>query len=206
MISPENTAWDHPRVGGEKDTAGYRGKAPVGSPPRGRGKGIKPCYHRVTMGITPAWAGKSARVGSQRLAEEDHPRVGGEKILSDSSEQAEGGSPPRGRGKARLRRRAGKHYGITPAWAGKSSCRALLSAPGGDHPRVGGEKAVGATWKQSDVGSPPRGRGKDTSSLGKGHVSRITPAWAGKSPSATLSARRVRDHPRVGGEKTKKIP
>ena len=35
---------------------------------------------------------------------------------------------------------------------------------------------------------------------------RITPAWAGKSVFALLSAGLYEDHPRVGGEKTKKIP
>ena len=35
---------------------------------------------------------------------------------------------------------------------------------------------------------------------------RITPAWAGKSNPAPLPTGPPPDHPRVGGEKTKKIP
>ena len=50
---------DHPRVGGEKWLWLMLLPWLWGSPPHGRGKGIKPCYHRVAMGITPAWAGKS---------------------------------------------------------------------------------------------------------------------------------------------------
>ena len=38
--------------------------------------------------------------------------------------------------------------------------------------------------------------------LGEG----ITPAWAGKSVHVDVRAAKSRDHPRVGGEKTKKIP
>ena len=35
---------------------------------------------------------------------------------------------------------------------------------------------------------------------------RITPAWAGKRRPLSLMMVMVWDHPRVGGEKTKKIP
>ena len=35
---------------------------------------------------------------------------------------------------------------------------------------------------------------------------RITPAWAGKSIIFVISYPIFEDHPRVGGEKTKKIP
>ena len=34
----------------------------------------------------------------------------------------------------------------------------------------------------------------------------ITPAWAGKSCPLTAFQQLKEDHPRVGGEKTKKIP
>ena len=37
-------------------------------------------------------------------------------------------------------------------------------------------------------------------------VSRITPAYAGKSQFTTTPNREYRDHPRLCGEKTKKIP
>ena len=35
---------------------------------------------------------------------------------------------------------------------------------------------------------------------------RITPAWAGKSEQQLRAAYEMGDHPRMGGEKTKKIP
>ena len=52
---------DHPRVGGEKymkDCYGFNG---WGSPPRGRGKEGVCFFDTLPVGITPAWAGKSAR-------------------------------------------------------------------------------------------------------------------------------------------------
>ena len=50
-----------------------------------------------------------------------------------------------------------------------------------DHPRIGGEKfgAYAKIW--NEWGSPPRGRGKDKLVRYMDDVTRITPAWAGKS-------------------------
>ena len=96
------------------------------------------------------------------------------------------GSPPRGRGKVSL---------------AKVVCFDVK-----DHPRVGGEKKGVHFYKDDYQGSPPRGRGKVLEALREQGATRITPAWAGKSywecPDPMLGG----DHPRVGGEKTKKIP
>ena len=67
---------------------------------------------------------------------------------------------------------------------------------------MGGEKRLllGAGCKR--LGSPPRGRGKaDDAHIGSRAVG-ITPAWAGKSLLQAGAFFGVRDHPRVGGEKT----
>ena len=50
--------WDHPRVCGEKCKTVRCMSDAQGSPPRMRGKGVKPCNKRVAVGITPAYAGK----------------------------------------------------------------------------------------------------------------------------------------------------
>ena len=71
---------------------------------------------------------------------------------------------------------------------------------------MGGEKHIANFNDESGTGSPPRGRGKvfvchvKTSKFG------ITPAWAGKSWRYFQREHSGKDHPRVGGEKTKKIP
>ena len=70
-----------------------------------------------------------------------------------------------------------------------------------DHPGMGGEEISIRSVYQSFQGSPPRRRGKadkdDVSGLDLG----ITPAWAGKSFDSLTVCRRLRDHPRMGGEK-----
>ena len=152
--------WDHPRVCGEK---GHRYTLPplgVGSPPRMRGKGVKPRNKRVAMGITPAYAGKRWPSESPCPPCRDHPRVCGEKspICLDSLPLV--GSPPRMRGKA-LRRHQGSHRtGITPAYAGKRQMWSMLLASARDHPRVCGEKTSSRQRTVAPSGSPPRVRGK----------------------------------------------
>ena len=57
--------------------------------------------------------------------------------------------------------------------------------------------------KRSRLGSPPRGRGKDSSGEPANGSIRITPAQAGKSLFCFTAAVPIQDHPRVGGEKTR---
>ena len=75
-----------------------------------------------------------------------------------------------------------------------------------DHPRVCGEKFRLPARLSARLGSPPRMRGKD-SCTGKTPLGcRITPAYAGKSQFLPTAFHRVRDHPRVCGEKWKLFP
>ena len=71
----------------------------------------------------------------------------------------------------------------------------------GDHPRVGGEKKLASWSRRPCPGSPPRGRGKVTSSYLWFYELGITPAWAGKRTRQAMRTWDRRDHPRVGGEK-----
>ena len=52
--------WDHPRVCGEKKFTFDAGKLIPGSPPRMRGKALDLNLLTASLGITPAYAGKSA--------------------------------------------------------------------------------------------------------------------------------------------------
>ena len=71
---------------------------------------------------------------------------------------------------------------------------------------MGGEKSLSVSSVWSRTGSPPHGRGKAISvDTGMNNL-RITPAWAGKSRSEMILHDDTKDHPRMGGEKTKKIP
>ena len=95
---------------------------------------------------------------------------------------------------------------ITPAYAGKSLRRAKHHFAQKDHPRVCGEKKFGMNGFETKTGSPPRMRGKATVFRPQDIYTRITPAYAGKSGTALNAMPNAKDHPRVCGEKTKKIP
>ena len=153
----------------------------VGSPPRRRGKVGLDGGLSEAVGITPAQAGKSKLALCTPSCPTDHPRACGEKNKELEGVWLPMGSPPHGRGKEVDALGLSCRYGITPAWAGKSSHPYYITLPRGDHPRVGGEKHPGHRCA--------------------GGLNGITPAWAGKrmqvSPKPTLP----QDHPRVDGEK-----
>ena len=116
------------------------------------------------------------------------------------------GSPPRMRGKGLHHRADRGGSGITPAYAGKrmSQDEPLLNLK--DHPRVCGEKKSGTCLWRTRGGSPPRMRGKEKWNVSVEDAGRITPAYAGKRRHAIVCFWPCWDHPRVCGEKTKKIP
>ena len=95
---------------------------------------------------------------------------------------------------------------VSPAYAGKSAMRCRNGCACPDHPRVCGERATRIAPKNCGSGSPPRMRGKGAAIRVDGVPVGITPAYAGKSCSSCRCSSRRWDHPRVCGEKTKKIP
>ena len=75
-----------------------------------------------------------------------------------------------------------------------------------DHPRIRGEKIIRTISMQLEAGSPPHTRGKEAEARLLRGLIRITPAYAGKSLLFFIFMPCKRDHPRIRGEKTKKIP
>ena len=193
-------------MGGEKFEIKVLCDIFLGSPPRGRGKVAPVCVGGTRSRITPAWAGKSFFCVLGFCFELDHPRVGGEKRKPRAARPPAPGSPPRGRGKGNFSPPFDNPKRITPAWAGKSYVFGPLRPGSWDHPRVGGEKRKMQRPTLAAAGSPPRGRGKGMAATVALKARRITPAWVGKSCCLRRAALVLWDHPRVGGEKTKKIP
>ena len=159
------TRRDHPRVCGEKRILKVYDFEFEGSPPRVRGKVVSSCVSPLTVGITPACAGKSLLGIACALSERDHPRVCGEKCSMSHCVLS--------------------LYGITPAYAGKRVMRRRSFAVLRDHPRVCGEKLRFRAVTGSQLGSPPRMRGKVYTRCCVCLPPRITPAYAGKSRAPT---------------------
>ena len=115
-------AGDHPRVCGEKLAFSPVFVRELGSPPRMRGKADYTPVVDVRVRITPAYAGKRLLI-CQRIQQcKDHPRVCGEKAGGVIQPAIRVGSPPRMRGKGPDLPPDVAAHGITPAYAGKSTC------------------------------------------------------------------------------------
>ncbi len=168
-------------MGGEKPGPHTERRGHRGSPPHGRGKAPVYAGDKTGAGITPAWAGKRSSRCRILHPIQDHPRMGGEKTAGFCASHVPNGSPPHGRGKAEKRNTTKKTTGITPAWAGKSLYGWKPTDLEKDHPRMGGEKALQRALRNTDLGSPPHGRGKAGFKLMQAKGFGITPAWAGKS-------------------------
>ena len=105
-----------------------------------RGKEPLAAWVLKSLGITPAYAGKSGSLTLRIASNRDHPRVCGEKLYIMFMVAQKSGSPPRMRGKA---------------------LDTLRSSPfTRDHPRVCGEKYQIKERRVGAEGSPPRMRGK----------------------------------------------
>ena len=115
---------------GEKDRTIAVQNQPQGSPPRVRGKEYFASSIVAAMGITPACAGKRMLLGKHDRLCGDHPRVCGEKGHGSELRGRQVGSPPRMRGKGGRTGSSGRHTGITPACAGKSSIQHLTASLG----------------------------------------------------------------------------
>ena len=173
-------AGDHPRVCGEDAWVSRRATCTLGPPPRMRGRPTIQLLVQLTRGTTPAYAGKTSRIGRDRLGRRDHPRVCGEdpegyvmhrgrgdhpRVCGEDCAHGSppggcGGPPPRMRGRrgCPIRRRRG--LGTTPAYAGKTYATGQRNAPAWDHPRVCGEDSP-LWWVLHHVrGPPPRMRGR----------------------------------------------
>ena len=131
----------------------------------------------------------------------DHPRLRGEKGSGAGFQRRKRGSPPLTRGKERYKIQHRRTNGITPAYAGKSLQLATLPTGRKDHPRLRGEKDVCELLSEGERGSPPLTRGKARLERRRTSLSRITPAYAGKSGDVGVAHRVNGDHPRLRGEK-----
>ena len=194
---------DHPRLCGEKSSYIPVLYARRGSPPPMRGKVKATPPHTHEPRITPAYAGKRLMQIPCVIAEEDHPRLCGEKHKSRRANLSMIGSPPPMRGKVPIATSVQSTSGITPAYAGKSGLNPACMPAKKDHPRLCGEKFCVKLFNKFYQGSPPPMRGKGRCFGVIEYACRITPAYAGKSFSHKNYLQNSWDHPRLCGEKTK---
>ena len=152
-----------------------------GSPPRMRGKLLQDAMTKCQFRITPADAGKTKRLSPHPAWRQDHPRGCGENIITGSSTSISPGSPPRMRGKPNPLSKPQVNHRITPADAGKTYFKNNAKTLDEDHPRGCGENPPELSQMNTNIGSPPRMRGKLSSYTRFCRRTGITPADAGKT-------------------------
>ena len=104
------------------------------------------------------------------------------------------------RGKQRRKRNKLCSRRITPADAGKTYFKNNAKTLDEDHPRGCGENPPELSQMNTNIGSPPRMRGKHSRRCHRGKSARITPADAGKTVKVGRPEIRDKDHPRGCGE------
>ena len=107
------------------------------------------------------------------------------------------------RGKQRRKRNKLCSRRITPADAGKTYFKNNAKTLDEDHPRGCGENPPELSQMNTNIGSPPRMRGKHSRRCHRGKSARITPADAGKTVKVGRPEIRDKDHPRRCGENQK---
>ena len=170
----------HPRIRGEDRDIEASAQTHDGSPPHSRGRPRSALGGSCGTRLTPAFAGKTIRTSAvcEPLA----------------------GSPPHSRGRPCQHFSASSHIRLTPAFAGKTRPHRGRANHHPAHPRIRGEDPHHGIRSSPGKGSPPHSRGRLSVAGLHGHTRRLTPAFAGKTPAASIRRLRLGAHPRIRGE------
>ena len=156
----------HPRVCGERSLRPAACPRPHGSSPRVRGTHIVTCRGPKGGRVIPACAGNASLMMLALILSAGHPRVCGERPISDTGSAGLRGSSPRVRGTHRCRADATENHRVIPACAGNATIDRLPLPSSAGHPRVCGERIEGGLQKARKNGSSPRVRGTRAHSPG----------------------------------------
>ena len=190
---------DHPRLRGGNGRRCTSWVTPPGSSPLARGKRPRRRETPRERGIIPACAGETIRVDSDRICEQDHPRLRGGNRVAWSVGMRAPGSSPLARGKRGRTSRRSLRVRIIPACAGETPRWRPGSCACSDHPRLRGGNWVIEQPMATTGGSSPLARGK-RSQLRCGLAQRrIIPACAGETGRSPRRRWGPRDHPRLRG-------
>ena len=166
-----------------------------------RGTGITEQPTALVCRFIPARAGNGVMIQFLSDALAVHPRSCGERLLSDSGIDIEGGSSPLVRGTVGLGVVFIGRKRFIPARAGNGLAQAPAARRPAVHPRSCGERVDGLELLDPAAGSSPLVRGTAVVLLSKPLHRRFIPARAGNGwvlpslkPSATV-------HPRSCGER-----
>ena len=154
----------------------------------------------VTVGNTPAYAGKTVKLVDLSNSLQKHPRLRGEDSRSAFSVDSTPETPPLTRGRPDGKSVRSRCAGNTPAYAGKTAASACRFFASQKHPRLRGEDSSEGSQNRFQVETPPLTRGRPPRQGEDHHGLGNTPAYAGKTQQRDRARRRRSKHPRLRGE------
>ena len=131
-------AADHPRACGANIMVNSYDHTNNGSSPRMRGKRPQNSRRIRKRRIIPAHAGQTDAWFDRLTTDTDHPRACGANQTEQRTDDYDGGSSPRMRGKLVFRGEVKTRHRIIPAHAGQTGRAAAVPDTSPDHPRACG--------------------------------------------------------------------
>ncbi len=191
---------------GEREQSGTLFSRPFGSSPRVRGTPRWADQLPEAQRFIPACAGNAhSGIGTgARIAV--HPRVCGERARTPPPSWRVAGSSPRVRGTRSWNRRWLSRVRFIPACAGNALRFHDAAVHVAVHPRVCGERRIGAWFAYQPRGSSPRVRGTPVTAGQAHHAFRFIPACAGNATGHHPRVGVLPVHPRVCGERPSAKP
>ncbi len=191
----------HPRMRGERSRSASCPRSTRGSSPHARGtRTASPELGGLTRFI-PACAGNAKKAPFPFGLGAVHPRMRGERTIGIEAGTIVDGSSPHARGTRRLDVRPRETRRFIPACAGnaRKGMPKVLFIP--VHPRMRGERLVGAGGHHLAAGSSPHARGTPDGLRSYSKPLRFIPACAGNAYQTAVCVCDDAVHPRMRGER-----
>ena len=173
-----------------------------GSPPLVRGGPLRGRRVPAGRGLTPARAGRTARLPHRSTVRTAHPRSCGADGFEEGTLTPRNGSPPLVRGGQLLVGRHGSGLRLTPARAGRTRSAERAPSRFTAHPRSCGADLGQEQPARVEPGSPPLVRGGPRLRPPEHQCGRLTPARAGRTRSPSRSGTASTAHPHSCGADT----
>ena len=171
----------HPRIRGERPTAGTRLKISHGSSPHTRGTRAPTRQHVVARRFIPAYAGNAYRDARFSTSYPVHPRIRGERSVISCTVMDPSGSSPHTRGTLSASSQRIRLIRFIPAYAGNAKPRPIIWRHKTVHPRIRGERFRVNGGLICAFGSSPHTRGTRQRPVVPCGNSRFIPAYAGNA-------------------------
>ena len=172
-----------------------------GSSPHTRGTPLHSSITVVSRRFIPAYAGNARRSIPNRTRYAVHPRIRGERGLSQQYNLSCRGSSPHTRGTLYRRTPILGRPRFIPAYAGNAVQHRPASGQNAVHPRIRGERGHHSASDSATAGSSPHTRGTRCFVIHDAFGSRFIPAYAGNAPPTAHPWQRPAVHPRIRGER-----